>query len=130
MNTSMLAIARAAHSWTAARALISIAAGAVAVGAYLVLISPALTDSFTAGPHDTAPAAQFVSATATDARIDASIAPTENSGVLTLAVDGPNVSVDFYCDPISDDVPPYRVHVSPEEMMDTFHRLCRPLPDS
>jgi hypothetical protein len=54
----------------------------------------------------------------------------QNSGVLTITVDGPNASVDVYCDPTSDGMRIDRVHVRPDAMMEAFHRLCSPPPGS
>ena len=133
MSTSVLTVNRfyrSVHAWRSARVLAGISLVALASGAYLALTSHALTDSLTIGPSQTRTvvvandhttmAAQVDSRTAFDARADTGPVWAETSDVLTIAVDGP----------IGGSAPPYRVHVSPEEMMDTFHRLCIRLPES
>lgn len=44
--------------------------------------------------------------------------------VLTITVDGPNPSVDVYCDTTPDHVALGRVHLPPEDVMDVYHQLC------
>jgi hypothetical protein len=131
---------RSLQSWAAHGTPISLAVGALAVGAYLVLMSAAISQLVGGFPtqartiegasDETAPAAQFVAGTPFDARLDAMTVPNVNSGVLTITVDGPNASVDVYCDPTIDEALLHRIHVTPDEMMDVFRRLCSRLPDS
>jgi hypothetical protein len=49
--------------------------------------------------------------------------------VLTITVDGPKASVDIYCATTTDRAPFDHLQVSPEQVMDAFHRWCSPGPD-
>jgi hypothetical protein len=49
--------------------------------------------------------------------------------VLTITVEGPNGSVDVFCATTTDRAPFDRLQVSPEQVMDAFHRWCSPVPD-
>ncbi len=105
--------------------LVRIALGGAAVAAYMVVTSAALNELVTGTPSqaltieaardETTPAAEVVSGTAF---------------VLTISIDGPNASVDIYCDTTSDRTPLDRLHVRPEQLMDAFYRLCDILPES
>jgi len=141
MTTSTLSSARAFHRRTTVLGVsISVGARTLAIGSYFVLAWAVIGHLFTAqasptsamrGASDsTTPAAQFVPGTWLDARPDVMPVPTTNSAVLTITVDGPHASVDVYCDPTNEGTSLDHVHVTPSQMMDTFQRLCSPLPDS
>ena len=139
MTTSAFGGIRSLHPGTASRA-VRISMAATAIGAYLVLTSSAVNALFTsparqvipleASPDAKTPPAEFSSGTAFDGQLNPMAVPSASSGVLTITVDGPNASVDLYCDPTRDGALLDRVHVTPGEMMDAFNRLCIPLQDS
>jgi hypothetical protein len=56
--------------------------------------------------------------------VNNSIAPGEPA-VVIITVDGPNASVDVFCDTASAVAPFDRLHVRPEQTMDAFNRWCK-----
>jgi hypothetical protein len=118
---------------------VGIALRAAAVVTYLILTSTVLTQ-LAARSAMFEPSAQVTpgsgvlpsaKAAAVEAPSDTTVPalrmPSRAPKVVTITVDGPNASVDVYCDTTAERAPFNHVHVGPEAIMDAYHRWCSPV---
>jgi hypothetical protein len=118
---------------------LGIALRAAAVVMYLILTSTVLTQLAARSvifqlPAQVPPGSRVIPsahAVAVEAPSDTTVPTVDMRSrapkVVTITIDGSAASVDVYCDTTAERVPSDHVHVSPEGMMDAYHRWCSPV---